>query len=469
MADNPYLTLDRQIAGDGYTSSAAMDNLTTLCDTYGSRFGGTPGERAAAEFLRDKLIEYGWQGAHLEAFPYRRWQRGAATLEVLEPVSRTVPCISLPYSPAATVTAQLVDLGDGAPAAYEAHAAEIDGQIVMANSETYPAGMKRWVHRMEKYGRAVLGGATAFIFMNHYPAYGPATGSIGHRGRPGAIPGISVAYEDGAWLQRLVKRHGSVTVRVTTTDTMAAAESWNVVAELPGLDLDTIVMFGSHYDGHDISQGAQDPASGVAAALEAARLLAKHAGSAAGTSLHSTLRVVFWGVEEIGLLGSHAYADAHAAELDKMRFYFNMDGAGAVKNKGVVLNEWPALAPLFEGWQAQMALDFGIAQSVHAHSDHYPFLLKGVVTGGLESVPKGTGGRGYGHTRYDTLDKVSVRELQDAAVMAARLLLRVADAAEWPATQRTPEEVKALFEGPEHAAENAFREAMAAYYAADEA
>ena len=41
--------------GDVYTSTEVMDNLTILCDDFGSRFGGTEGEKQAAEFMRDKL------------------------------------------------------------------------------------------------------------------------------------------------------------------------------------------------------------------------------------------------------------------------------------------------------------------------------------------------------------------------------------------------------------------------------
>ena len=45
-------------------------------------------------------------------------------------------------------------------------------------------------------------------------------------------------------------------------------------------------------------QGAEDPASGVVAVMEAARLLARHA-----PDLDCTVRFVLWGIEEIGLLG----------------------------------------------------------------------------------------------------------------------------------------------------------------------
>lgn len=461
---NPFLEQDQRIVGDGYTARDAMENLTTLCDEFGSRFGGTEGERLSAEFMRDKLIAYGLQNVHLEEFPYVSWHRGKTTLEITHPIQRQIDCISLPYSPPCDLEATLLDIGDGAPADFEARGAEMSNQIVMANSIVFPKGSKRWVHRSEKYGRSMLNGAAGFIFMNHYPAYGPATGGIGN-GDEGAIPGISVSYEDGCFLQRLLKKHGEVRLRIRSNDRSQPNVSWNVIGDLPGsAENPEMVMLGSHYDGHDISQGAQDPASGAAAVLETARLLAKHA-----PKLPHTVRFVLWGVEEIGLLGSHYYANAHADELDNLRFYFNMDAAGSVKNKGVVLNEWDLLEAVIEGWRDEMAHDFGIAQSVNAFSDHYPFLLKGVPTGGLQSVPARTGGRGYGHTRYDTLDKVTLRELQDAAVMAARLALRFATASDWPVQRRSQEEVDDILNRPEYVETGELKKAVDAFYAARKA
>lgn len=464
MSNDFYLPIDRLIAGDGYTSTEAMDNLTVLCDDFGSRFGGTKGERQAAEFMRDKLITYGLSNVHLEAFPYVSWHRGETTLDILSPVQKSIPCISLPYSPPCDLEATLVDMGDGAPADFDKRGSELDGKIVMANSVTYPKGSKRWVHRSEKFGRSMLAGAAGFIFMNHYPAYGPATGGIGNKDEA-AIPGISVSYEDGCYLQRLLKRFGEVKLRIRSTDASKPNVSWNVIGDVVGsAETPSVVMLGSHYDGHDISQGAEDPASGAVAVLEAARLLATHAGS-----LPHTVRFVLWGVEEIGLLGSHYYAKAHADELDDMRFYFNMDAAGAVKNKGVVLNEWDDLEALISGWRDEMALEFGIAQSVNAFSDHYPFLLQGVPTGGLQSVPKGTGGRGYGHTRYDTLDKLSLRQLQDAAVMAARLALRFASVEDWPVARRSAADVAEVLNRPDYLETQAIQAQINAFYAARKA
>ncbi len=461
MSHNPFLAIDQQMVGDIYTAPDVMDNLTTLCDDFGSRFGGTPGEKEAADFMQAKLEAYGLQNVHLEPVDYMGWVRGDVALEIISPIQRSIDCITLPHSPPADLEATLYDLGDGGPLDFEERGDQVAGKIAMVNSKTQPRGANRWVHRMEKYGRSILAGATGFIFVNHYPAYGPATGGIGDNAE-GLIPAISVCHEDGAFLSRLIKRHGEVRVRLKSTDRTEPMTSWNVIGEIPGSEADPeIVMVGCHYDGHDISQGAIDPASGAVAVMEASRVLAKYAGQ-----LPHTLRVALWGVEEIGLIGSHAYVNAHRDELDNIRFYFNMDAAGGNRAKDIVLNEWPDLAPLIEEWQAQMALDFLVGQSISAHSDHFPFLLEGVPTGGLQPVQRDLGGRGYGHTRYDTLDKATISNLREAAALAARFALRVASAKAWPARRRAKADVAQLFDKPEYDDERAIMDKIAAHVAA---
>ncbi len=74
-------------------------------------------------------------------------------------------------------------------------------------------------------------------------------------------------------------------------------------------------------------------------------------------------------------------------------------------------------------------------------------------------------GRGYGHTMYDTVDKVSLTSLRDAASLAARLALRMANEEDWPVTRRTEETVVELLDGPDYQEEKAFRERVDALYA----
>lgn len=463
--ENQFLALDKQIIGDIYTSTEVMDNLVILCDEFGSRFGGTAGEKQAADFIKAKFEDYGLKNVHLEPFEYLGWTRGVAKLEIISPIQKVIPCITLPQSPPVNIEATLIDIGDGAPVDFEERAEEIKGKFVLTNSVVSVKGTNRWLHRSEKYNHSVLAGATGFIFVNHYPGYGPVTGAIGNDGSEGIIPGLGLSYEDGHFLKRLIARHGEVKIRLTSTDKSSRMTSWNIVGEIPGQVMpDQVVLVGCHYDGHDISQGAGDPISGATPLIEAARVLAKH-----HTLPACTIRFALWGVEEIGLLGSRTYAKVHAAELDNLRFYLNTDSAGTRHQKDITLNVWPELEPLFKNWCKEMADEFDVGQSVHAYSDHYSFFTKGVPTGGIEQVKKSLAGRGYGHTMYDTVDKVNLRDLREAAALTARLLLRVANEADWPVQRRDEDTIDSVFDSGQYREAAALQRRIDQFYAQLEA
>ena len=126
-----------------------------------------------------------------------------------------------------------------------------------------------------------------------------------------------------------------------------------------------------------------------------------------------------------------------------------MDAAGGDMPKDINLHAWPELGETFSRYQKEMALDFAIGQNFHDASDHYPFLLAGSVTGGIEAVRATRSGRGYGHTWYDTLDKVDQKNVRDAASLAARLALRIASEENWPASPRDKETVTELLTKPD--------------------
>jgi Zn-dependent M28 family amino/carboxypeptidase len=141
-----------------------------------------------------------------------------------------------------------------------------------------------------------------------------------------------------------------------------------------------------------------------------------------------------------------------------------MDMAGAIAQKDIILNEWPELTAPLEQWRDQMALDFGVGQSLSAHSDHFPFMLAGVPTGGIGSLTKDSSGRGYGHTMYDTLDKVEMRSMREAATLAARLALRMASMEVWPTKRRSVEAVEDILDSPDFREESEFFARVRAYY-----
>ncbi len=51
--------MDREIVGELYFSSDGKAFLEELVDRFGSRFLGSPQERPAAEFIRDRFAGFG--------------------------------------------------------------------------------------------------------------------------------------------------------------------------------------------------------------------------------------------------------------------------------------------------------------------------------------------------------------------------------------------------------------------------
>jgi hypothetical protein len=94
----------------------------------------------------------------------------------------------------------------------------------------------------------------------------------------------------------------------------------NVEATLWGADRDAVVVFSAHLDSVR-NKGADDDGSGSAALLEIARLFAEHAP-------RKSIRFLAFDQEELGLIGSKAYAEAFARTSPRIEGVFQMDMIG---------------------------------------------------------------------------------------------------------------------------------------------
>ncbi|MFH1560537.1 MAG: M28 family peptidase [Chloroflexota bacterium] len=437
---NPYTEIEKAMLGEIYYSTEMRDNLLVLCDEYGSRFDGTEEARKAAEFILEKFTSYGTRNPHIETYDYQGWLRGPSTFTVTSPVIREVACISLPYCHPGEVEGKLVFVGDGTIEDFERVREEIQGSIVMAKTSSPPG--HRWMHRMEKYDRAVLLGAVGFIWMQHLEGQGPETGSIGWT-HDALIPGVGIAKEYGDLLVRLAQRYGEVRLRIKTTDQLRPMKAHNIICSVGGARVpEESVILGCHVDGHDIAQGALDPVSGTVVVMEAARVLSK-----VTDGLDRSVRFVIYSNEEVGLFGSITDVNLHREELPRVRFMLNLDAAGRPGRKGVLLHRWPELEGYFHQAGEEMGGDFPVGQRLSGFSDHFYYFLEGVPTGGLgdaEGPPPS--GRGYGHTFWDTADKPQLADMRDAAAVACRLAMRVSNAPTWPVQHRSKAEVRQLLD-----------------------
>lgn len=96
----------------------------------------------------------------------------------------------------------------------------------------------------------------------------------------------------------------------------------NLVADLGGPAGAPLLLVGAHYDQVEVGHGATDNASGVAAVLELAQALK------AAPLAHHRVQVVFWDLEEKGLLGSRAWVATPGREQPALYVNFDVFGWG---------------------------------------------------------------------------------------------------------------------------------------------
>jgi Zn-dependent M28 family amino/carboxypeptidase len=393
--------------GDTFTSDVGWSHLERLVDV-GDRMAGTQGEGEALAATRDALASVGARDARIDTFPIQGWVRGDSDVVVGD---RTLHTIALPRSPSGRVTGPFVDLGDGLPEAFDR---DLSGSVVLVSS-TVPDHVDRFIHRREKYYRAVEAGAAGFVFRNHVPGQLPPTGSVGTSEAPiGEIPAVGVSKEVGAQLARRdVGEEVTLRVACETPD----AESGTVHADV-GPDTDEAVYLTSHVDAHDIAEGALDNGAGTAMVVEVARVLAERADE-----LDTRVHLACFGSEEVGLVGSAH----HAADADDVRAVCNLDGVCAGRTLKTHVGDFDGLGDAFERVAERYDHPVTVVPEHLPHSDHWPYVARG-LPGCMVSAETGERGRGWGHTEADTLDKLEVRTFREQAVLLADVVVELADA-----------------------------------------
>ncbi len=437
---NPFEAIDRKMVGDSAISSELDDNLFYLCDDIGTRFQGTPGYRAAAEYVKKKLKEYKCDTTELEPFEYNSWKRGEqARLTMSAPLEKEYPCYALPNSASTgerTLSAEVICIGTGSQAEINLVAKQLKGRMAMTTNSVGS--------RADIYARCIEKGAVAFLFSNAHHGMMVQTGSVaGDEG--GSIPAVGIGLESALQIERILKR-GKVKLNLNSYCHFEKDTSWNVYGEIKGKEFpDEIILMGGHLDSHDVSPGGTDNASGMVVTMEAARLLAKHK-----KHLKRTVRFIGFACEEVGLIGSHYHAEKHAKLMKKARFMLNSDCPAPGFPKALKFHRCPKAKDYVDYLSEQMQIEIGYQDIFHGSSDHFPFLCKGVATAGMGAGKFSTAIDTYYHMSADTPEKVSLDGLRASGAFAARVLLRAANDEHWPNMRKSPAEVKKLVDSLKH-------------------
>jgi hypothetical protein len=228
------------------------------------------------------------------------------------------------------------------------------------------------------------------------------------------IPAGALTLPDAEQLQRILKRGRPVTMHLTLVSHSGPAPSGNVIAEVPGRDPSLPpILVGGHLDSWDLGTGAIDDASGVAIATAAAKRIMD-----AGRPLR-TIRVVWFGSEELGLFGGLDYQKRHGNEphyaLAESDF-----GAGRIWKVNSKLGQGRELeARALQAALAPLGIVPGKLDEAEG-SDIEPMINAGAPGVGLSQ--DGTYYFDVHHTPDDTLDKIDPQDLrQNVAAWTAML------------------------------------------------
>ncbi|MDR6226207.1 M20/M25/M40 family metallo-hydrolase [Desmospora profundinema] len=382
------------------------NHIDTL--TKAPRVTGFKEEHRAADFIARQLKRYGLE-VERQTFPIMAFKGNGAEVTVTTPEEHSLdakPFTYTPPTPKEGLSADVVYAGLGQPEDFSD--LDVEGKIVLIQRGA--------ITFFEKSKNAADAGAIGAMIFNNVD--GELSGTLG---QPGPIPTVSLDKTDGESLKNRLMSDETVKARIKADVELNPSYSQNVIGTIKAQKGDTrqakTIVVGAHYDSVQGSPGANDNASGSATLLEMARVLSKE-------KLRHDVRVIFFGAEEVGLVGSTRYVQSlHADELSRIAAMINLDMVGVGDTLGILTaseDDESFVADLAEDYVQTYGYNY--ERGASTRSDHRPFAQAGIPVAFLHYSPDP-----YYHSPEDSLDKISKRNLHNTGTLVTLLTHNLAN------------------------------------------
>lgn len=473
MQETPDLVTVAKIRNEGLKHSQVMKWAGYLSDVIGPRPTGSPEVTKAYNWTAKKFEEWGCENVALEPFDFGvGWSPRYVSAHLLEPHYAPLIAISVEWGSSSNgkITGQPVFVRISGKPDFDKYRGKLQGKIVLyTDPEETPTYFTPDASRFDKedldgrgvfpidaeerdwqdYARSFADDLEDFfreekigVLVRPSSARSRNYGTVHSWGirsarfpdRPRPLPEIILAAEHYNRLYRiLVEYRESVKMEVEVRNEFYADDlnGYNVVAEIPGTDKkDELVMMGGHIDSWSPGTGAADNGAGCAVCMEAVRIL-----QTLGLKPRRTIRVVLWGAEEKGWVGSKSYVAEHFGDVETMTLkpeqakvcaYYNYDN-GSGRIRGIHLQENIQLKPIFEEW-IEPFTDLGMTHVVTratGGSDHGALDYIGIPSFQFIQDPLDYGTRIH-HTNMDVYDHLSAKDLMQSAVIMATFVYNTA-------------------------------------------
>ncbi|MBQ3072003.1 MAG: M28 family peptidase [Oscillospiraceae bacterium] len=395
-----------------------------LLDKIGfTRMGGTAEELKAAEILKAECESFDLD-AVIEPFEIAM-ATVEAEFEILEPYQKKYTVRGYQCSentPEEGLTADFVYVQDGDPV----DLVNAKGKIVLVNGFL----------RVPLYRALLKAGVAAIITMDgslldkldetdlHQRKLRETLRAFGNV--PAAMLRVADAMD--------IVANGASKAKLTLKNQNVTLTSHNVVAEIKGTEHpEEIISFGAHYDSVEFSKGVFDNGAGSVINMEIARYFMANPPK-------RTVKFCWYGSEEIGLLGSHAFVRDHKDELDQHVLMINVDVGGPILGSDVAMVMAGEDLVHFTDYLMKInGLSAKVKQSIYS-SDSVPFADAGVP--GINFCRFGTQGASFIHNRFDQMFFLSAEALGKTTEIVLAFADAVINAVVFPVEKKIPDNIK---------------------------
>lgn len=458
----------QRIWAEGHERSQIVPLAQTLLDSLGPRLTGSPGSRAAQEWMIGRYAAWGIPARNEQYGTWRAWRRGITHVDLLEPRVRTLEATMLAWSPgtAGPVSGEVVVLPE---TGFPGWLPTIRGKYVLISQPqptcrpddsweefATPASLERmrearaaeraaWARRLQASGLGTLrlierleqAGAAGILTSSWSSGWGV---NKVYEAYTRSVPMLDVSCEDYGLLARLALNRQGPVLRVNAqSESLGEQPVFNTIAEIRGTEKpDEYVMLSAHFDSWDGASGATDNGTGTLTMMEAMRILQE-----VYPRPKRTIRVGHWSGEEQGLNGSQRYVADHPEVVSGMQALFNQDN-GTGRIVGIGMKGFAGAGAYFQRWMARLPRE--IAEPIRLDipglpggggTDDASFVCAGVPGFTLSSLSWEYNAYTW-HTNRDTFDKLSFDDLRNNAVLTAMLAYLASEEPERIPRDRAP-------------------------------
>lgn len=385
------------------------------------RWGGTPQEEIAARVITDEIEK---AGGSFERMPFEipAYSCIECKLSVTEPYQKEIEVI--PHGRTGDIEGEYkflyLERGDAMDYLGKG---DLSDTVVLINALTYDA-----------YKLLCEKKPAAFISISGKYYQTPDDSDLMPRPmrdpylENGKIPGFVIRASDA--LEMVANR--VTKVRVSLKQTEFNATSHDILAVVKGTeDSEEDIVLTAHYDSVLFGTGSWDNATGSVTLLYLYEHFLKHPAK-------RTLRFIWCGSEEQGLLGSKAYVEKNPDLVKRIKFCFNFDMCGTILGPNLIfVTGGDELKNYAEQYCREIGWSTDFRVGVHS-SDSAPFCDKGIPALGLSRGTK----TGEIHTRYDLAVTLSGERLLEMGEFAAGFVTKVANSAVLPVDTGMPDSMK---------------------------